>query len=423
MSHISTEVKSDQQQQVGALALITLQPEQYAKEVYQPFYDRRAKAIESLRAIDYDIQTTKGMEVAVKARRLVADIRIEAEKERKARKQPITQIGKLLESSYNDLEAQLLPLESLFDDDIKAEEKRKEEIKKEKERAEAARIQEISDRIAAISKLPMKTGRMSSAQIQDVIDELTGIQIDDSFAEFIPAATKAWVEARDALKASFDAAAEDEAEAYRKCIIAEEETRKQARERAELAAKQAELERIANEQAAERKRLADEQAAIETAAAEQRRKAEENLRAEAEAQAARLKAEAEAHAAEMKRLADELAAERAKFEAAQAAQKAKDDVELKAKEDAARLEADNAEAIEIDKAMGQVVSDFNAATMVSMPDLPVDDPNGEILDAADAIDAEPTDEEIVELYIQHFGGSPEQAIERLSRFAMTVAHG
>jgi hypothetical protein len=405
--------------EAGALALITLKPEQYAAEVYQPFRDRLTKAIESVRAIDYDITTTKGMDAAKGARRLVADIRIEANKERLARKAPITQIGKLLESTYDAVEARILPLESLFDDDIKAEEKRKEEMKKEKERAEAARVQAIADRISAIGKLALKTARMSSAQISEVMAELAAIKIDDSFAEFFPNARVAWDDTHDALFQAHKAASDAEAEAEAKRQEAENEARKVAKERAELEAQRKENERVQNELAAERKRIADEAAAQEAIAAEQRRKAQENAVAEAAAQTKRLQEEADErarlHALEMKKLADE----RAAFEAEQQAAREKVAAEQKAVEDAAKLEADHAEGLEMNQAFDDEMirrSDEGIPVTTYRP------PQEDITDLAESIEAtEPTDSEIVAAYIEHFGGTPGKAIERLSRFAASLA--
>lgn len=405
--------------EVGALALITLKPEQYATEVFQPFRNRLLSAIDSVRNIDYDITTTKGMEAATKARRLMSDIRIDADKERKARKEPITKIGKLLESHYDAVEECVLPLQCLFDDDIKAEEKRKDEIRKEKERAEAARVQAIADRITSISKLAMKTARMTAAQIAEVIAELELIEVDDSFAEFIPNARKAWDETKEALDATYKAASDAEAEKESQRIAAEEETRKAAKERAELEAMRKEQERIANEQAAERQRLANEAAAQEAIQAAQRKQAEENLRAEAEAhtrELTRLADErAQAHAAEMKKLADD----RAAFEAEQQAARDKAAAEQKALDDAAALEAAHIEALAMNVVFDTPCDPVQYAPLTAeRAGLPL---NQEVIQLADGVnDDEPTDEEIVTLYVEHFGGSPEQAIERLARFAAFV---
>lgn len=409
--------------EVGALALITLKPEQYVAEVYQPFKNRLASAIDSVRNIDYDITTTKGMETAKAARRLIADIRIDADKERKARKAPITTIGKMLESHYDAVEARILPLEDLFDGDIKAEEQRKEEVKKEKERVEAARVQAIADRISAITKMATVTARMKAVDIAAVILGLEEIKIDDSFAEFIPNARKAWDEAKDALEAAHKVAYDAEAEAESKRLAAEEETRKAAKERAELAAQRAEQERVANELAAERKRLADAAAAQEAAAAEQRRQAEANLRAEAEAHTRELTRQADErareHAAAMKALEEQ----RAALEAQQQAERDKQAAAQKALDDAARLESDHAEGLLMNEAF-DVEANTPIPTMqhsIERPQFAASEEISAMVDALDpAHDTEPTDEEIIALYVEHFGGTPEQAIERLARFAASV---
>lgn len=441
------DIVTHPQTEVGALALITLKPERYAAEVYQPFKTRLVAAIESMRAIDYDITTTKGMDEAKQARRLLADIRIDANKERMARKAPITQIGKLLESHYDAVEESVKPLECLFDDDIKNEEARKEAIKLAKQAEEAARIQAIADRISAISKLALKTTRMTAAQITEVIAELEAIQIDESFDQFKQNAQTAWDDAKAALDAAHLAATEAEAETERVRLAKEEETRKAIKEREELEAQRKEQARIAAEQqraavelAAQQKTHADAVAAQEAIAAEQRRKADENLRADAAAHTKRLQDEADdlarQHAAAMRKLEDERAAFKAEQDAAQ-----------KIKDDAAKLESDHIEALGMN-------ADFSDDATVKEEMAAIADPKtvtaneliasgevkvtfggigGEFFDMAQTIadgepafsnmeksDFEPTDQEILDCYIVHFGGTKDQAIERLGRFNLVA---
>lgn len=274
--------------QVGALALISLSPEKYAKEVYQPFNDQLATAIDSVRAVNYDIKTTAGMAVAIKCRALFRDMRVAAEKERKARKEPIIKIGKLLESGYSEVEERITPLEELFDGDIKAEEQRKEDEKQAKIEAEKARMAKIASAIEGIRERETDVIRLTktAAEAHAEIDNLTALEITkEVFEERFDEACALKLTVLDAMLVIHDQRHDAEAAA----IAAEQariaEAARIEADRLELARQRAENERIANEQAAERKRLTDLAAAQEAAAAELRRKAEANLQAERDAQA------------------------------------------------------------------------------------------------------------------------------------------
>lgn len=404
--------------EVGALALMTLKPEAYAAEVYLPFKTRLAAAIESVRNIDYDIKTAKGLEVVTKARRTMMDIRIEANKQREARKAPIIQIGKLLESSYKAVEENVLPLETFFDGEIKAEEGRKEAEKQAKIAAERLRVESITEHIAAFGKLATAAAGKGSADIAALQAELAALDVtEEMFEEFIPQANTAKADATTALQVAHEAAssAEQAIEAAR--IKREEEDRQRAAEAAENARQKAELDRVAAEQAAERKRLDDAAEAQRVELARAQKEADEKIKAAAAAETARIQAEADARALEHSKAMQLLNDQRAAFEAEQSAAK-------KIKDDAAKLEVDHAEALEMNVAM-----DIHF-TPDSEPDpietLAATINVGKIADAliADTIDLaplhetinEPTDEEIIAVYMDAFGGTMEQAIARLRSF-------
>lgn len=270
-----------------ASQLITLEPAKYAEEVYKPFVKRLNDAIASVRNIDYDITTAKGLDVATKARRLMIDIRVDADKERKARKAPITQIGKLLESHFDEVEARILPLETLFDADIKAEEKRKEELKA----AEAARQEEIRKRLVAIRELPLQAVGKSAIEIAAMAEALAADEPDESFGQLLDAATVAHAETTAKLASLHAAAVAGEAEAAR--IAAERAELAALREAAAERQRQADAEaaRVAAEQKAEADRLAALAAEQEAAALREREQAAAKLKAEADAQAGRNRAE------------------------------------------------------------------------------------------------------------------------------------
>ena len=400
--------------EVGALALITLQPEQYAAEVYQPFKKRLAAAIESARSIEYDIATGKGLEVVTKARRTLMDIRIEANKQREARKAPIIQIGKLLESSYKAVEELVLPLETFFDGEIKAEEQRKENEKQAKIAAERVRIEAIQARIKVFGDLVLQAAGKVSADISAIEQQLEEIEItEEVFEEFMAQAISSKAEAGESLTIAFKAAYDAEQAAEVARIQREEEDRQRAEDAAKLEAQRAEQAKIAAAQAAESKRLADAAAAHQAEIDRQQREADARIKAAADAEEERQKAAKAKHDAEIKRQTDELEAQRAAFQAEQAAAQ-------KIKDDAARLDADHSEAILMDAKRDEEIKreqESEAAAEIAASNVSCSAvADAMIAEAFDVPEAEPSDEEIIAAYVFAFGGDNEAAIERLRRF-------
>lgn len=345
--------------------LITLEPAKYAAEVYQPFKTRLAQAIESIRSIDYDITTVKGLEVVTKARRTLMDIRIDANKERKVRKDPIIQIGKLLESHYDDVEAMVLPIESFFDADIKAEEKRKEDIKA----AEKAREEQTRLRLVAMRELPLGAIGKSSADISAMLEALAADEPGEDFGMLLDAAKSAHADAMAKLTTARDAAQASEAEAARVAAERAElaEFREAAATRARLA--QEEAERVAAIQRAEEDRIKALVAEQEAAALRER-----------EAAAAQLKKEADAQA-EKNRLAQaEIDRQMAELNAAKAAQ-AKADADRQAAADQAerdrvaveqaRVDAEAQAALDARLKEGSAAEAERKATIVAAQPAPV----------------------------------------------------
>lgn len=414
------------QSAVDVMAVVTLSPEKYAAEVYQPFKAKLASAIDSVRAIDYDITTTAGMGSAVKCRALFRDMRVAADKERKARKEPIAKIGKLLESGFDQFEERATPLEEMFDADIKAEEGRKEAEKAAKIKAERDRVDAIETRIQAIRNAPLGMAGKSSSEILVAREAVLGMDINEEmFGEqaYIDKAMRARSDAFNILAAAFDAAVKAEAAA-----VAAEQSRlaeiaRIAAEREELAKwradavestrlAQIENERIASEQAAERKR-------IEVEHSEERRRLVA-LHAEQEAAAAALAEQAAAS----------LRAERA------AQERAASDAQAVLAAEAKRL-ADERQAFEDEKAAlsaaAQKPREEDRATDILTQredDLLIDvekNAKDEVLTAfTDApIDEDLTDEEIVTYFADAFGFNFGDALARLEKidFAALRAQG
>lgn len=268
--------------------LITIEPAKYVELVFEPFAKQYADAIDAVREVAYDIKTTAGMATAIKHRAVFRDIRVASEKARKLRKAPILEIGKLLDSRQGDIEATTLPLETMFDDEIKDEEGRKEAEKQAKLATEQARITAIKAKIEAFMLDAVSACAGTVAQIDAYATRLSETVISlDEYAEYTGEAqvkrdnTVKWLRERQ------QKAAEQEAEAAR--IAAERE--QLARERAEAA----ERERIAAAARAEQE--AKDRAERERIVAEQRaaqERATAAMRAQQEAHERRMAAEREA---------------------------------------------------------------------------------------------------------------------------------
>ncbi len=303
----------------SALALLTLSPEVYVAEVYQPFKDKLAAAIDSLRTINYDIATTAGMATATKARALVKGIRTGADNERKDRKAPIIKIGKLLESGFDDVEARVLPLEEMFDADIKAEEKRKEDARLTKIAAELARVETIQAMIRKIQGQPLTVAGKSAAEIAAWFDAENPDR-DFDFMEFSDAAADAIAESMIIIRSMLTKAQDVEriAAELEAARLAELERIEAARVENDRVA--AENARVAAAQAAEAQRLADIAKAQQEAAAQAQREADARAQAERDEQAKKAAAQQAIIDAQLKAMAEQKAA----LEAQQAAADARD---------------------------------------------------------------------------------------------------
>lgn len=229
-------------------------------------------------------------------------------------------------------ETRLRGIQDAFDNEQKR-------IKEAKEEAERQRVAAIQARITRITNSPVGVTGKDAAQIKTQLQAITGIVIDDSFAELKAQAAVAKAEAMTTLsgmhaeRVAFEEA-QVRAEEDRKVREAQEAAEREriAAEREELAKLRAENERLAE---VERQKLSADRAEQEKAAqVERERIAAEAASAKAEADRAEADArkEREAAAAELKRQQDAFAAEqeavRAKAERAVTAkqQKQRDDI-------------------------------------------------------------------------------------------------
>lgn len=307
-------------------------------------YSPTAAALAELRArlanVAYDVSTTKGLDIAKKDRAEVRGLRVALEAKRVELKAPALERSRLIDAEAKALTAELVALEKPIDDQIKAEERRKEVEKAAREQAEreaAAAIQARIDAIRAFAVIPAGT---KAAGIRVGIDNLAAVDVSlDAFGERAGEAAQAKAQTLASMEELHAAAVAHEAEQVR--LAAERE--ELARLRAEQEARdKAERDRIAAEQkaeadrlAAERKKFEQEQAAARAEAL--KREEADRARRDEEDRKAR-----EARAAEDRRLA----AERAELEAKQRAIREAEEAKAAAERKAAQEEADRIAAAE-----------------------------------------------------------------------------
>lgn len=339
-------------------------------------YSHTAAELAKLKArlanVAYDVSTGKGLDIAKRDRAEVRGLRTALEAKRVELKAPALERSRLIDAEAKALTAELLALEKPIDDQIKAEERRKEAEKAAREQAEREKAAVIQRELDSIKEGVLACVGMPSNGIALARETLAKIEVSlEMFGERAGEAIQAKAQALAKLGDMHAAAVTREAEEARLAaeraeldrLRAEQEARDKA-ERERIAAEQkAEADRLA----AERKRFEQEQAAAraeakrredadrarrdeedrkarEARAAEDQRIARERasleaqqraIREEAEAKAAaerkaaQEKADAEA-AAERKRLDDEAAARRAEQQRIADEARAKADAEAKA---------------------------------------------------------------------------------------------
>lgn len=266
-------------------------------------YSRTEAALVALRAkfadAKFDLTTTAGDKAARAARLELVTLRTGLEKKRKELKAPAVEFGKKIDDEAKRINSEILALEEPIDQQIKADEKRREAERLERERLAAERAAGFRAKIDAIRACVTKAQGLSSDRISDGIAKVEAIATDAvTWEEFASEAEQAKTITLAAMRNLRDLAKVREEEAAR------------------IEAQRLENERIAAEQraaaealAAQQKALAEQAAAI---AAQQKAlddaKAEEVARIEREqrAEAARLEREAAVQAAEHERQAAEL---------------------------------------------------------------------------------------------------------------------
>lgn len=242
----------------------------------------------------YEVVTTVGMDEAKAARLAIRTPRYEVERIRKAAKAPLLALGKKLDAEATRIETELLKIEGPIDQQIKAEEARKEAERQARIDAELKRVADLHERITMVRGDQTLSASSGSAVIAKHIATMEGVDVDESFEEFQQQAADAKAAGLARLQSIHAAAIAHEAEQAR--IKAEREELAQLREAQAQRDAEAKVARDAENarQAAELKSQRDKQEAA--AKIERQRIADENeaaqkLRDEEEARLATVRAE------------------------------------------------------------------------------------------------------------------------------------
>lgn len=353
----------------------------------------------------------------------------------KAAREDAVAFGKAVIAMEKDLiaiiepeETRVLALRDAFDEKLAAE-------KAAKIAAERARTDAIQADIQAIRDTPNKMVLKGSADLAAAIEAMRAIEVSaERFAEFIEAAQAAIDEADHALvqmhgsKVGAELAAA-EAEQAR---IAEAARIEAARIENERVA--AENARAAAELAAERKRMADEEAARLAAAAEVQKRIDADAKAARDEQAKvaaetkrQLEAQQAAIAEAQRKLAEQQAAADARDAAALDATKAAEAKAAQQLIDDQQREADHGPALmmnaEFDVARDAAL-EAERQRLQAMTDQAQDDKHEPMpsLDALlDDVEEPLTDGEIIDMVMEVFSLSREDAIDRLQAIDFAAA--
>lgn len=231
-------------------------------------YSTTAAAIALLRekyGAPFDTTNKEGMAAAKEARAEIRGLRGALEKTRAEIKAPVLERAKLIDAEAKRITAELLAIEEPIDAAIKAEERRKEEEKAAKARAEAERVAAINGRIGAIRRKVLEAANRSAAEIGEALSWALAYQPDPGdFNEFLPDAIDARNETREALEKMLKEREEFEEAQKRNArereelqrLRADEEARQAQRRREEREAQQAREAEEAKKRAAEEARQA-----------------------------------------------------------------------------------------------------------------------------------------------------------------------
>ena len=248
-----------------ASEVVEAAPTQQRVAAYNKTEAGLAKLRDKFQGATFDLTTTKGDKEARQARKELVTLRTTLEALRKEKKAPHLAACKLLDDEAKRINGEILALEKPIDEQIRADELRREQERAQREAEERARMEKARARISEIQRMSASVMSGTSIQIRARIDEVKAIVIDESeFGDLTGAATSTAEMVAMQLESLLSTVVmrEEQAEAMRK--QREEHEAALRKQQEELAAQRAELERQRQE--------------AERAAAEARRQIEESKR-------------------------------------------------------------------------------------------------------------------------------------------------
>lgn len=292
---------------------------------YRPIEAGLADLRSRYAGVAWDLKSVAGNDAARKARREIVTVRTTLEECRKVIKAPLLARAKLIDDEAKRITGELLAIERPIDEQIKADEARREAERQAKAEAERRRVAAIRAEIDAISAKAAGAVRLRKSTLAaGVLDELVAVALDcGALGEYADEAQQVLDDAIEAVRAHVAGLKEQEAEAARI-----------AAERAELERQKAEA---AERERVERERLAAERAEQERVAREAREAEEARLRAIREQQ------EAEARAERERLQAAQAEVERQRQEQERAAREQQERLEAEARAERERIAAAEAE--------------------------------------------------------------------------------
>lgn len=212
---------------------------------YSPTERGLAELRSRLQGVVFDVRSGEGEEAARRARKECVSLRTHLETMRKGIKGPALERCRLIDAEAKRIEAEIKAVEQPIDAQIKVVEREREERAAAKRREEQARIDAIQKRIGEIRAMPAKAAGASVADVDELLDGLNALPLDESFAEFLPAAQEAKAEALDRMVALREVAVSRER-------MEAERAQREAEQRAEAERQRAENERLRAEAEAAR---------------------------------------------------------------------------------------------------------------------------------------------------------------------------
>jgi colicin import membrane protein len=159
---------------------------------YRPTEALLADLRQQFGAAVFDVRKPQGMVLAKDARKTLRRKRVELEEARVSLKAPVIERGRIIDAEAKRIIGEIVALEEPIDQQIKAEENRKEDERRAKEQAELDRIAGIQERIGKFAAGVASLVGRSAEVIKIAIDRLTSTEITgEDYSEFVEQATAA----------------------------------------------------------------------------------------------------------------------------------------------------------------------------------------------------------------------------------------